>query len=129
MKKLLLLSLIIVVTASMIFAAVPTKFVWTIPTTNTDRTVLTDLGGYKLYCGITSGSYVIIKNVGMATPKSATEVSTLIASVVTPFVEGTTYYCVVTAYDTQLNESGFSNEVNFTAPRTVPVAPISLGVE
>jgi len=34
-----------------------------------------------------------------------------------------TYYLVVTAYDTSVNESGYSNEINPFVDTTAPAAP------
>ncbi len=76
---------------------------WNPPTTNTDGTPLTDLAGYKIYYGTSSGNYTQIINVGNVTTYP---VSNLTA--------GATYYFVVTAYDTSGYESGYSNQVGKT---------------
>ncbi len=73
---------------------------WDAPTTNADGTPLTDLAGYKVYYGTTSGNYTDVIDVG---------------NVTTYKVEGLqpgTYYFAVTAYDTSGNESNYSNEVS-----------------
>lgn len=75
---------------------------WDSPTTNADGTPLTDLVGYKIYYGTTSGNYTEVIAVG---------------NVTTYKVEGLqpgTYYFALTAYDTSGNESGYSNEVSKT---------------
>jgi hypothetical protein len=70
------------------------------PTTNADGTPLTDLAGYKIYYGTSSGVYSVIIDVG---------------NVITYKVEGLqlgTYYFAVTAYENSRNEGGYSNEVS-----------------
>ena len=74
---------------------------WKAPTTNTDGTPLTDLGGYKIHYGTASGSYTATVVVG----KTTTYAFALPAG---------TYYFAVTTYDTLGSESGFSNEVTKT---------------
>ncbi|MEW6417438.1 MAG: fibronectin type III domain-containing protein [Nitrospirota bacterium] len=73
---------------------------WDAPTTNADGTPLTDLGGYKIYYGTSSGNYSVVIDVG---------------NVTTYKIEGLSpgiYYFAVTAYDTSGNESEYSNEVS-----------------
>ncbi len=73
---------------------------WTAPTLNDDGTALTDLAGYKIYYGQSSGAYgnpIQIDN----------------PSVTTYLVDGlvpSTYYFAATAFNTAGVESGFSNE-------------------
>lgn len=62
-----------------------------------------DLAGYKIYRATASGAY--------GAPVAMIEKSTS-AYVVTGLQRGTTYFFVVTAYDTAGNESAFSNEVS-----------------
>jgi hypothetical protein len=64
-----------------------------------------ELAGYKIYWGTSSGNYTSSKDVGKTTTATIDGVE-----------EGTTYYLVVTAYDNQGNESGYSNQVSFTLP-------------
>jgi uncharacterized protein YjdB len=75
---------------------------WNAPTTNTDGTPLTDLAGYKLYMGTSSGNYTTVVNIG--------NVTTYTLSNLAPG----TYYFVVTAYDSSSLESSFSNEASKT---------------
>ena len=72
------------------------------PTTNADDSALTDLGGYKIYYGTSSGNYTQEVNVGNVNTYTLT------------LADGATYYFTVTAYDTLGNESEYSNEVNKT---------------
>lgn len=60
-----------------------------------------DLAGYKLYYGTSSGSYQQSLNVGNLTQYSLGGLQ-----------DGVTYFFAVTAYDTEGNESGYSNEVS-----------------
>ena len=75
---------------------------WDAPTTYTDGTPLTDLAGYKVYMGTSSGNYTTVVDVG--------NVATYVVSNLAP----DTYFFVVTAYDSASNESSFSNEASKT---------------
>ena len=102
--------------ASLVFA-LPAKqgtiLSWTAPTTNTDGSPLTNLGGYKIYWKATAASSYTdaqskdVGNVTTATIQSVTGSST------------TVYYMVVTAYNTLNVESALSDEVR----NSVPLAP------
>jgi hypothetical protein len=72
---------------------------WSAPTTNTDGTPLTDLAGYKVHYGKSSGTYTNTVTIGKATSYSINNLAP------------GTYYFTVTAYDTTGLESGYSNEV------------------
>ncbi len=69
------------------------------------------VAGYMLHYGAVSHSYTTKINVGNVN-----------AYIVPNPPEGATYYFAVTAYDSALNESAFSNEVAFSEPYKVPVA-------
>ncbi len=87
---------------------------WYPPTTNTDGTTLTDLAGYKVYYGTTSGNYDTIIDAANVTSHTVTNLTTNV-----------TYYFATTAYDTSANESGFSNEVFKTISGTSDItAPV-----
>src|SRR5881397_2262341 len=66
-----------------------------------DPNTETDLAGYKLYYGTSSGSY-----------PSSVDVGNLTSYTLSGLIEGRTYYFAATAYDLNVNESGFSNEVS-----------------
>ena len=73
---------------------------WTAPTQNEDGSALTDLAGYKIYYGTSSGNYsnqIRIDGVGMTTQ---------VVNNLTP----DTYYFVATAFNASEVESGFSGE-------------------
>jgi len=72
---------------------------WTPPTQNTDGTSLTDLAGYKIYWGTSQGNYTSSKTINGAGTTS---------DMVQQLVPGK-YYFVVTAFDADSNESGYSN--------------------
>ena len=79
-----------------------------------------DLGGYKVYYGTASRDYDVSLDVGQWT-------SCTIASL----QQGETYYFAVTAYDTEISESGYSNEVSIKIGsgswrRTMPWVPLLL---
>jgi hypothetical protein len=64
-----------------------------------------ELAGYKIYWGTSSGNYTSSKDVGKTTTTTIDGVE-----------EGTTYYFAATAYDSQGDESKYSNQVAFTVP-------------
>jgi hypothetical protein len=87
---------------SVSFAANVT-FSWTPPSTNSDGTPLTDLAGYRVYSGVSSGNYTQNTDAGNVTSYTVNNLSV-----------GSTYYFAVTAYDTSGNQSSFSNEISRT---------------
>ena len=64
-----------------------------------------DLEGYRLYCGVQSGNYIRVLDVGNVTNVTVRDLP----------VELTNYF-VVTAYNTSGLESGPSNEVGYRMP-------------
>ncbi len=74
---------------------------WTPVTTNIDGSPLTELAGYRVHYGTQSGNYTT--TVDVADPAAAN-------AVISNLQAGTTYYFVVTAYDTSGNQSQYSNE-------------------
>lgn len=72
-----------------------------------DPNTESDLAGYRVYYGETSGQYSSSVDVGLNT---LYEVAGL--------EEGKTYFFAVTAYDRSGNESGYSNEVSATVETT-----------
>ena len=80
-----------------------------------DRNPETDVTGYQLYYGTNSGIYSQTVNVGNTT------------EVVIPDLESrTTYYAVVTAYNTAGLESFLSEELAFKIGPTPPIWPATL---
>ena len=65
-----------------------------------------DLAGYKVYYGTSSGDYRTPIDVGMGTPSGGLTIFSL-----TNLTKGQTYCIASTAYDFSNNESGLSNEV------------------
>jgi hypothetical protein len=72
---------------------------WSEPSTNQDGTTLTDLGGYNVYYGTSSGSYTDSVDVGNA------------SGVVINALAIGRWCFAVTAYDNAGNESNYSTEV------------------
>ena len=102
-----------------------TEFYWTAPTTNTDNSPLTNLAGFRIYCGTQSGSYNLITDI--ADPLQVSE-----GFVNTGLADGA-WFCVVTAYTTDDRESDYSNELPFLLVGgvvlvIVPVSPGSFGI-
>jgi len=80
-------------------------------TVSWDANTESDLAGYKIYYGTSSGNYDFGINVGNKTE--------FIVDLILP----TTYFFVVTAYDFSGNESIFSEEVSFV-PEKPPIPTI-----
>jgi len=95
-----LFAIMISLNASTAFASVVTLS-WDAPTTNADGTTLTDLAGYNVYYGTSSGNYSQNIDVGNVLNYMASNLE-----------NGVVYYFAVTAYDTSGNESDYSNEVS-----------------
>lgn len=68
----------------------------------------TNVIGYNLYYGVSSGDYTTKLTVGNST-----------TLVVTGLVEGVTYYFAATDYDSSGDESDFSNEASYSVPSTI----------
>src|SRR2546426_549642 len=74
-----------------------------------------DLAGYKLYYGLSSGSY-----------QSSVDVGNVTSYTLPGLLDGRIYYFAATAYNVSQNESGFSNEVSKAiAAVTPPTVSIS----
>lgn len=73
---------------------------WNPPTTNTDGTLLTDLAGFRIYYGTSSGNYTSSIDVGNATSYTVTNLPV-----------GVALYFALTAYDSFGYESEHSGEV------------------
>jgi O-glycosyl hydrolase len=74
---------------------------WVAPTTNVDDTPLTDLAGYRLYYGLSSGEYTGSEDVSQQTTYTLSGLE-----------GGRTYYVSVTAYDNSGNESDYADEAS-----------------
>jgi hypothetical protein len=80
---------------------------WMPPTEKTDDSALTNLAGYKIYYGTSLGAYsnvITINNAGTT------------SYVIENLPNGKTYYFVVTAFDSNGRESGFSEVGSKTIP-------------
>ena len=81
---------------------------WTAPAARANGTPLSlaDISGYRIYYGTSSGKYTNSANVPDGTATSAT---------VTGIPAGASYYLVMTTYDVNGLESGYSQAVRKTA--------------
>jgi hypothetical protein len=75
-----------------------------------DKNLESDIAGYKMHYGTTSGSYDYSVDVGNYT-----------SSAISGLAEGTTYYFAATAYNTNNIESSLSEELVHTIP--IPPSP------
>jgi hypothetical protein len=82
---------------------------WAAPATHTDGSPITDLAGYRIYYGTTSGNYSGSIDV-VGKDSTSMPVSTLASAV----PASGTYFISVTAYDAYGIESDYSNEVSVT---------------
>ena len=112
MKKFLLLFTIPFLLIALPVFAMDVSFQW-------DANSESDLAGYRLYQSGTSGSYTYGSGNEVAEISAGTETCTI-------DVADGTWYWVLTAYDTNGNESGPSNEVNASIDQTPPAPPINL---
>ena len=81
------------------------------PPAATDTPPTSQIAGYYVYVGNTSGQYIQRIDAGPASSYLASNLA-----------DGTTYYFSVTAYDQYGNESGFSNETSKAFPASNPAA-------
>lgn len=92
---------------------------WDAPTENTDGSPLTDLAGFRVYYGLTSGVYTVVSPLIVPEQYTTTNLNM-----------ETTYYFAVTALDTSGNESDFSEELERKRKVYTPdvaVTPYSAG--
>ncbi|MCX5832974.1 MAG: fibronectin type III domain-containing protein [Deltaproteobacteria bacterium] len=68
-----------------------------------------DLAGYRVYYGTSSGNYTASADIGNNTH-----------CVISNLEPGVTYYLAATAYDSEGNESGFSDEIVYAVPAAEP---------
>jgi len=117
MKTLMVVLIILLATLSAQSAEV--TFGW-------DPNTESDLAGYNLYQSATSGSYEAGVNAISVTcaPKADKDC----VSYTLENLEDGTYFWVITAFDTEFNESDFSNEVSLSIDSTAPDAPASFTV-
>ncbi|GAB4388021.1 MAG: hypothetical protein Kow0025_04900 [Thermodesulfovibrionales bacterium] len=90
---------------------------WTAPATNTDGSPLSDLAGYKVYYGTSSGNYSQSRDAGNVSTYQLTGLNA-----------GSNYYIVVTAYNSTGAESGYSNEISVAVPGGDTTPPAISGV-
>ncbi len=124
LSKVILFALIAFVMLSGTAFAVTVTGNWQAPTTNCDGSPLTDLGGYVVFWGFSSGAYTDSLDVG--------NVNTVTIPFVDSDVEGQTVYIAVASYDLAGNRSddpsgcGLSNEVSRPFAVTFPSPPVNM---
>ena len=74
---------------------------WDPPVSNNDGTPYTNLSGYKIYYGTSSGNY-----------SQSIDVGNVVTYTLNNLSDGVTYYFVTTAYDTSNVETPYSNEIH-----------------
>jgi len=113
MKKIIFLTVILVITASVAFAARNVEFGWDYDNPPAD------LAGFRLYQSNQSGVYVFGPgdDVAEIAPGDRTVIIT---------VEDGTWYWVLTAFDTAGNESVPSNEITASIDSVPPPPPRNL---
>ena len=105
------------VLCSMPAAAGTATLTWQQPTINEDGTPLTDLAGYKIYYGTSSGVYT-----------NTIDVGNVLTYQIQSLADGVTYYFNVTAYNTGLLESAYATEVSKTIlPSQYALSVVSAG--
>ena len=112
MKKIALLFVTLLCLIATPVLAMDVNFAW-------DANSESDLAGYRLYQSGTSGSYTYGSGNEVAEISAGTETCTI-------DVADGTWYWVLTAYDTNGNESGPSNEVSASVDQTAPAPPVNL---
>lgn len=85
---------------------------WEPPTTNSDGSDLTDLVGYRLYWGTSSGAYGLPQQI--TSPHCSSVAGTTTCAYTLSGLEAGTYYLALTAYNSGDYESILSNEVSVT---------------
>jgi len=79
---------------------------WTVPTTRTDGTPLTEIAGFRIYYGTSMEGY----------PNMVPVANGLTTYMVTNLTSGTTYHFAATVLDASGVESDLSNPVSATIP-------------
>jgi PKD repeat protein len=102
-------TLLMTIVMSAQLQAAEVQLTWTAPATNVDGTPLTDLAGYRVYYGQTSGNLTLKVDVGNQT-----------TYLLSGLVGGQVYYFAVTAYDTSGNESRLSDGASATTLSDTP---------
>lgn len=72
-----------------------------------------DLDGYKIFYGTVSGTYLYMVDVG-----------NVLEYTLTGLAEGVEYFFAAKAYDTNDNESGYSEEISYIIPVTAFIGDI-----
>jgi fibronectin type 3 domain-containing protein len=79
-----------------------------------DTSQSSNIIGYKIYSGVSSGNYAQSTNVGLTNSYTLTNL-----------IEGKTYYFAATALGSSGFESAYSNEINYTVPLSQTIYTIN----
>lgn len=110
MKKIFLVLVMLFVFSGLVYAE-SVSLSWN---ANTES----DLAGYKVYYGNSTGNY-----------DNSFDIGNQLSHTLENLAVGQSYYIALTAYDIWGNESGYSNEVSYTATDTTPPgSPVNLKI-
>lgn len=131
MRRVSLMFLAVIVWLPLTLSATPTpalnEFYWSPVTLRADGAPLTDLAGYRIYCG-TSGEVGYPIAFEIANPSATT------LPIVDVVHEDGHYYCSITAFSGAGLESQYSEQINFFLKQgqvlnpATPAVPSSFGV-
>lgn len=114
MRKILKEILAVCIVCLLVASANAYAVTWVAPTERTDNTKIdpSELKGFDIHCGTSTGNYSSVFNVpdGLATNFTLT------------FASSGFRYCAMKAYDTENRYSGFSNEVSKDFQASIPVS-------
>ena len=108
MKKLIVILALtlLLISSGICLAATNVSFRW-------DANTEADLEGYRIYRSTSSGTGYVLKGTVLAPATEFTDLN----------IPDGTYFWVATAFDTNGNESGYSNELTASLDSTAPVPP------
>ena len=93
-----------------------------------EQVMAVDLDGWRMYVSNTAGGPYTQLGPDFVYDGTPLPTYTNIFTATAPGSSETTFYFVVTAYDTDANESGYSNEVSHTVDLLSPDSPTNLRI-
>jgi hypothetical protein len=121
MKKLLLTAGIIVFMTAASASALTLQFTW-------GQNIDADFAGWRLWCSQTAGEYDTSAEPFAVIPYSGQTTYEYVKEISSSDMPSGTYYFVLTAFDANGNESGFSNEESVMIDFGAPEAPYNLTI-